>query len=325
MVKPPAEHDLTAQPLTAQECEQAFEEIELVGDALNWGVTQLQQADVFLGHGTDSYHDESVGLLLYVLNKPWDVDPAIVNEPISDEHKDAFIALIKRRIHERVPAPYLTGTAWFCGLQFSVDERVLIPRSPIAELIETGFAPWIDPDSVHRVLDLCTGGGCIAIACAHALPNALVDASDIDEAALQVCQQNIDAYDLNDRVTAIQSDGLDAVHGGSGAGYDVIVSNPPYVDAEDMASLPQEYRHEPELALASGSDGLDFTRTLLAKASDHLNDGGILIVEVGNSMEALQQQYPSVPFVWLEFERGGHGVFLLTKAQLIEFQSLFGA
>lgn len=291
----------------------------MVGDCLTWGERTLRDSKVFLGHGTDSFHDEAVILLLHALEQPWDVDPAIVDQAISPAQRVRFAQLIQRRVEERLPAPYLTGRAWFCGLEFIVDERVLIPRSPIAELIERGFTPWLMPDRVKRVLDLCTGGGCIAIACAHVFEQADIDASDIDTEALTVCQLNIDAYQLNDRVHPLQGDGLQAAHGE----YDLIVSNPPYVDAQDMQTLPQEYRYEPVLALASGEDGLDFTRSLLAQAADYLTSEGVLVVEVGNSMAAMEQVWPSVPFVWLEFERGGQGVFLLTRDQLIEYRDLF--
>lgn len=295
----------------------ALAQCATVGDALAFGEQALADTDVFLGHGTDSYHDEAVMLLLHALSLPWDVDPAVANEPLSDDARQRFAGLLVQRIDARIPAPYLTHQAWFCGLPFYVDERVLIPRSPIAELIEVGFAPWVDPDRVTRVLDLCTGGGCIAIACAHAFPEADIDATDIDADALAVCQRNIDDYALNARVHARQGDGLAAARGR----YDIIVSNPPYVDAEDMASLPPEYRHEPEHALASGDDGLDFTRQLLRQAADYLSDDGILVVEVGNSMEAVERVWPQVPFTWVEFERGGHGVFLLTRSQLLEYFS----
>lgn len=290
-----------------------------VGDALQWGEQKLAAAEVFLGHGTDSYHDEVVALLLYAIEQPWNVDPSIVEATLTDGQRDLFGGLLLKRINQRVPVPYLTGKAWFCGLEFSVDERVLIPRSPIAELIEYRFYPWVEADNVSRVLDLCTGGGCIAIACAHAFPGAQIDATDIDEGALEVCRENIAQYELKDRVRARLGDGLAAAEGQ----YDLIVSNPPYVDAQDMASLPDEFRHEPELALASGEDGLDFTRKVLVQAADYLSEQGVLVLEVGNSMEAVERVWPTVPFMWLEFERGGHGVFIITREQLIEYREIF--
>lgn len=294
-------------------------QILTIGDALSWAERALAEADVFLGHGTDSHHDEAVCLLLHALALPWDVDPAIVAEPMPAPALDRLEALLRRRIDDRIPAPYLTGRAWFAGLEFAVDERVLIPRSPLAEPIEQGFAPWLDPDRVTRVLDLCTGSGCIAIACAFAFPHAEVDACDIDPDALAVCRDNIARHGLEGRVHARQGDGLGAARGR----YQLIVCNPPYVDADDMAALPEEYRHEPEHALASGADGLDFTRRLLAQAADYLDDDGILVVEVGNSMEAVERNWPRVPFLWLEFERGGHGVFLLTREQLDQYREHF--
>lgn len=290
-----------------------------VGEALDWATRQLEQGEVFLGHGTDNYHDEAVALLLHALGLPWDVDPTIVQQPISATALQSLGDLLQRRINLRTPTPYLTGKAWFCGLPFRVDERVLIPRSPIAEWIEDGFSPWLEAEQVLRVLDLCTGGGCIAIACAHAFEQAEVDATDIDDNALAVCRDNIADYALQARVHARAGDGLDAARGR----YDLIVSNPPYVDADDMAALPDEYRHEPTLALASGQDGLDFTRRLLARAADYLTEQGILVVEVGNSMAAVERVWPQVPFLWLEFERGGDGVFLLTREQLLDYRENF--
>jgi len=211
-----------------------------------------------------------------------------------------------------VPVAYLTGEAWFCGLPFVVNNKVLIPRSPIGELIEQGFVPWLQEEP-QRILDLCTGSGCIAVALAHAFANSAVDASDLSDEALAVARQNVTSHGLQEQVTLLQGDGLDAVghqvaqHGR----YDLIVSNPPYVDADDMAALPPEYRHEPAMALESGVDGLDFVRRLLRDAPGYLSEQGLLIVEVGNSAQALEAAFPQVPFTWLEFERGGSGVFLL--------------
>ncbi|MDF1820669.1 MAG: 50S ribosomal protein L3 N(5)-glutamine methyltransferase [Alcanivoracaceae bacterium] len=301
------------------EQKQAIDQLVTCRDAMRWAMSAMARGKVFLGHGTDNYWDEALALMLHVLALPWDSDPALLDSRLLASERERFVALVCRRVNERQPTPYLTGEAWFCGMPFFVDERVLIPRSPIGELIEQGFAPWFDPDAESRVLDLCTGSGCIAIACAMAMPQARVEAADISADALAVCEQNIQRHGLAGRVVPRQGDGLEAVQGR----FDLIVSNPPYVDAADMASVPEEYRREPELALASGADGLDFTRRLLAGAADYLSDDGILVVEVGNSAEALAQCYPEVPFFWFEFSRGGDGVFMLSAAQLQEYRDLF--
>lgn len=298
---------------------QAIEELVTCRDAMRWAMSVMAREKVFLGHGTDNYWDEALALMLHVLALPYDSDPALLECRMLRSERARFVGLVCRRVNERQPVPYLTGEAWFCGLPFSVDERVLIPRSPIGELVEQGFAPWVDPDAVGRVLDLCTGSGCIAIACALAMPGATVEAADISADALAVCAENIRRHELVGRVLARQGDGLDAVDGR----FDLIVSNPPYVDAADMASVPEEYRREPELALASGQDGLDFTRRLLADAADYLTDDGILVVEVGNSAEALVQTYPEVPFFWFEFSRGGEGVFMLSADQVQQYRDIF--
>ena len=226
---------------------------------------------------------------------------------------EAVVAVICRRVKEQLPAAYITQEGWFAGLQFYVDERVLVPRSPIAELVENQFAPWVDPADVENVLDLCTGSGCIGIACAYAFQNAQIDLSDVSSEALEVANINIEAHDATERVTAIQSDVFSNLKGKQ---YDIIVSNPPYVDKEDMDMLSTEFHHEPELGLSSGVDGLDITRTILSQAADHLTENGILVLEVGNSQYALAEDYQEMPFQWLEFERGGDGIFLLTKQQL---------
>ncbi|PKG58150.1 50S ribosomal protein L3 N(5)-glutamine methyltransferase, partial [Shewanella sp. GutDb-MelDb] len=221
----------------------------------------------------------------------------------------------------RLPVPYLTNKVMFAGLEFYVDERVLVPRSPIAELIANRFSPWLYNKQVNRVMDLCTGSACIAIACAYEFENAEVDALDISEDALDVAQINIETLGVMDRVFPMESDLFSAIP--KGPHYDLIVSNPPYVDAEDIGDMPDEYHHEPEIGLASGRDGLDLTKRILANAADYLTEDGLLVVEVGNSMVHLIALFPDVPFTWVSFENGGDGVFILTRDQLVENESLF--
>ncbi|GAA5219113.1 50S ribosomal protein L3 N(5)-glutamine methyltransferase [Corallincola platygyrae] len=297
----------------------AVNELRTIGDMIRWSVSRFNDAQVFCGHGTDNSWDEAVALVLQTLHLPIDVDPSVQTARLTTCEKKRIVDRVVKRIVDRVPVPYLTNRAWFAGLEFFVDERVLVPRSPIAELIEQGFQPWLQQMPM-RVLDMCTGSGCIAIALAHAFEDAEVDAVDISSEALQVAEINVQNYHLHDRVYPIESDLFNQLPGQK---YDLIVSNPPYVDAEDLADMPEEFGHEPELGLASGNDGLDLTRRMLAEAADHLNENGLLIVEVGNSQIHLMDQFPEVPFTWLEFERGGDGVFMLDQAQLKEFQSLF--
>ncbi len=305
--------------MNENEYRQALATLETPRDCLRWAETVLRREQVVLGHGTDDFGDEALALLLHVLHLPWDTDPRMLDARLLPAEVEAFVGLVRRRVSERTPAAYLTGRAWFCGLEFRVDPRVLIPRSPLAELVEQGFEPFVAPERVHRVLDMGTGSGCIAIACAHAFPEAQVDASDISEEALEVCRDNIALHGLQEQVTAVRADGFEGLSGP----WDLILSNPPYVDEQEMAALPAEYRHEPELALASGRDGLDFTRRLLREAPDHLSDGGVLIVEVGNTAEAVEAAWPQVPFFWFEFARGGHGVFMLDRDQLLEYRNEF--
>ncbi|MBY5993756.1 50S ribosomal protein L3 N(5)-glutamine methyltransferase [Ferrimonas balearica] len=300
--------------------DEAVNELHTIDDMLRWCVSRFNAAGIYYGHGTDNAWDEAVALVMHTLHLPLELGREVRRARLTSTEKHRIVELVIRRVRERVPVPYLTNTAYFAGLEFYVDERVLVPRSPFAELIENGFKPWLYNKPVNRVLDLCTGSACIAIACAYAFEEAEVDAVDISADALEVAQINIEQHGLLNRVFPLQSDGFAAL---GGQKYDLIVSNPPYVDAEDMGDLPEEFHHEPELGLASGRDGLDLTKRILARAADHLNDEGLLIVEVGNSMVALAEQYPEVPFTWLEFERGGDGVFLLTREQLLEAQDLF--
>lgn len=292
-----------------------IEQLFTIRDYWRWGASQFQAAGLHYGHGTDNAFDEALALILHALHLPHQRVDDILDARLTLDEREHVVALLARRRDQRLPLPYLTGEAWFAGLPFTVDARVLIPRSPVAELIEAGFEPWCAGEPPARILDLCAGSGCIGIACALYLDGSEVVLADIDADALAVAQSNIERHQAADRVRAVRSD---LFAGLAGERFDLIISNPPYVDAEDMAALPAEYRHEPELALAAGDDGLDLVRRMLREAPDHLNDGGLLIVEVGNSWVALEEAYPTVPFTWLEFERGGHGVFLLTRDQLLE-------
>lgn len=274
---------------------------------------RLARARVFFGHGTDNARDEAAALVYFVMQLPHDAPPRALQRKVSAAQAAGVDALLERRIAERVPLPYLTHEAWFAGLRFYVDERVLIPRSPFAELIERRFAPWIEPPRVRRALDLGTGSGCIALALAKAFPRARVDAVDIDAGALEVAAINRRRLRLTRRVRLIESDHFAAL---SGESYDIIASNPPYVGAREMRGLPREYRHEPRLALESGREGLDSVGIILHHAARHLRPRGLLVVEVGNTDRVLQRAYPRMPFTWLDFERGGGGVFLLTREQL---------
>jgi len=277
------------------------------------GTRRLKRAGVFFGHGTDNAADEAAALIWHALRLPYPAEPKIYRRRVAAADVQRAEALIRRRIEERMPAVYLTGQTWFAGLPFYVDPRVLIPRSPLAELIEHRFMPWIEPARVHRILDLGTGSGCIAIACAKAFPRSRVDAVDISPEALAVAALNVRRHRLHRRVRLIQSSYFSALEGQT---YDIIVSNPPYVGARELAALPPEYAHEPRVALAAGRAGLDAVREILRVAGRHLTDRGILVVEVGNSDVAVRRAFPRLPFTWLEFERGGGGVFMLTMTQL---------
>ncbi|WP_372882425.1 50S ribosomal protein L3 N(5)-glutamine methyltransferase [Psychromonas sp.] len=294
--------------------EEAVNELRTIQDLLRWATTEFNRAELFYGHGTDNAWDEAIQLILPSLNLPLDSKPAIVDARLTRREREMLVELILIRIEKRIPIAYLTNKAWFAGLEFYVDERTLVPRSPFAELIAAHFSPWVK-ETPKRILDLCTGSGCIAIACAYAFPEAEVDAVDISEEALDVAEINIQGHGLEQQVFPIQSDLFSGVENEK---YDLIVSNPPYVDAQDMENLPDEYKHEPELGLACGVDGLDLVRKMLSQAAEKLNENGVLFVEVGNSQVHLQEAYPKIPFTWIEFEAGGHGVFVLSKAQLDE-------
>ncbi len=293
--------------------DEAVNELHTIQDMLRWSVSRFNAAEVYYGHGTDNPWDEAVQLVLPTLYLPMDIPEEMRNARLTLSERHRIVERVIRRINERIPVAYLTNKAWFCGHEFYVDERVLVPRSPIGELIDNRFAGLISGAPQH-ILDMCTGSGCIAIACAYAFPEAEVDAVDISGEVLEVTEHNIQQHGLEQQVTPIRSDlfrELPALR------YDLIVTNPPYVDEEDMSDLPDEFRHEPELGLAAGSDGLKLVRRILACAPDYLSDDGVLICEVGNSMVHLMAQYPDIPFVWLEFDNGGDGVFMLTRQQLL--------
>ena len=303
------------------DAESVSRQLHTIGDYFRFAASKFNQAELYFGHGSDNAWDEAITLVMHILDLPDQLTEQVMACRLLDDEKAAVLAIIDRRICENIPAAYLTNHARFANLSFYVDDRVLVPRSPIGEYIEKQFSPFIDEQyPPARILDLCTGSGCIAIACAYAFPDAEVDALDLSVGALNVAQINIENHGLSEQVIPIQSDVFSGIPGLS---YDLIVSNPPYVDQEDVNSLPQEYIHEPEMGLGCGEDGLDIVRKILAEAADHLNENGLLICEVGNSQIHVEAVYPEVPFTWLTFERGGHGVFMLTKTQLTQYAETF--
>lgn len=289
-------------------------------DLIEQGAAWFEAAGLGYHHGTDNALDEAAVLVLHALGIGYDEPEAVLDRPLNDTGRAAAIALLERRVATRKPAAYLTREAWFAGLPFYVDERVLVPRSPLAELIEEEFTPWVEPSAVHRILDLCTGSGCIGIACAHYFPHAGVTLSDLSEEALAVARINVERHGLAGRVEVVRSDVFAEL---AGRRYDIIVSNPPYVPGAEYAGLVAEFSHEPGLGLVAGADGLDIVVRILRDAAAHLTDTGILVVEVGNTQDNLAECFPEVPFMWLDFARGGEGVFLLERAQLLAHMTAF--
>ncbi|MFI3186339.1 MAG: 50S ribosomal protein L3 N(5)-glutamine methyltransferase [Methylococcaceae bacterium] len=289
-------------------------------DYIRWAASRFTEAEVSFGHGTITALDEAAALVLHTLHQPYNLADAYLNSALTLAERKLVIDMIDRRINERIPAAYLTHEAIFAGLAFYVDERVLVPRSPIAELIEQRFSPWVEEEQVGRILDLCTGSACIAIACAYAFADAVVDAVDLSADALTVARLNIEKHQMEDAVTLYPSDLFNEL---PETRYDIIVSNPPYVSIDEWQQLPAEFRAEPDMGFKGGESGLDLVLRILVDADRYLTEQGILIVEVGSSAETLQNTFPDVPFYWLNFERGGDGVFLLTAEQLKFYNELF--
>jgi ribosomal protein L3 glutamine methyltransferase len=288
-------------------------ELATVRDWLRFAVSRFNGAQLFFGHGSQNAYDEAAYLILHTLHLPLDRLEPFLDAHLLKAERRAVYEILRRRVEQRVPAAYLTNEAWLGDFRFFVDERVIVPRSYFAELLEEGLAPWVaDAEAVTSALDLCTGSGCLAILMAHAFPNARVDAVDVSAAALEVAARNIADYDLKERVWALRSDLFEAL---AGRRYDLIVSNPPYVTGPAMRALPAEYRHEPQIALAAGEDGLDAVRRILADAARHLTPNGVLAVEVGHNRALVEAAFPELPFTWLS-PGDVDAVFLLERRQL---------
>ncbi|SEP69060.1 ribosomal protein L3 glutamine methyltransferase [Solimonas aquatica] len=288
------------------------EALRSVRDLVRWGASRFQEAGLHYGHGSDNALDEAYALVLHALRLPGDLPTVYLEAAVTASERGQVLKLLRERISTRKPAAYLMGHIQFAGLDFEVNENVLIPRSPIAELIERGFAPWLQ-EPPARVLDLCTGSGCIGIACAVAFEEAEVDLADISGKALEVARRNIQRHVLGNRVRAIRSDLFSALANDS---YDLIVSNPPYVPNAEWRELAAEYQHEPKLALAAGRDGMDLVAKILEQSARHLNPNGWLVCEVGGSVAEFETRWPDLPVTWVEFERGGDGVFIISREEL---------
>ncbi|MVW71201.1 MULTISPECIES: 50S ribosomal protein L3 N(5)-glutamine methyltransferase [unclassified Bordetella] len=289
-------------------------ELQTLRDLIRYGVSRFNAAGVALGHGSDNAYDEAVYLVLHGLHLPPDTLDPFLDARVTAEERAHVLQLLDRRVTERLPAAYLTQEAWLRGHRFYVDQRVIVPRSPIAELLDQGLSPWVrDPFEVTRALDMCTGSGCLAILTALAFPNAQVDAVDVSPDALEVAQRNVDEYGLQDRLSLLHSNLFDAL---PAAAYDVIVCNPPYVNSQSMDELPQEYRHEPELALAGGTDGMDLVRRILEAAPRYLAPQGVLVLEIGHERDHFEAAFPELEPVWLDTEEASDQILLLTREQL---------
>ena len=286
--------------------------LRTVRDLIRWGASEFMRAGLVFGHGTDNALDDAFHLVLWQLKLPFDLPAVYLEANLAEDEREAVIALIQRRVSTRLPTPYLTGIAWFAGLAFEVDERVLIPRSPIAEMIESQFQPWLT-QAPETILDLCAGSGCIGIACAYACPEAEIDLAEIDTGALEMIGRNIARHHLQDRVHAAAGDLFAAV---SGKRYDLIVSNPPYVPSGEWAVLAPEFLHEPKRALEAGADGMDIVARILRDAPAHLSEDGVLICEIGGSQEEFERRFPDIPVAWPCFKRGGDGVFVIAREEL---------
>ncbi len=287
--------------------------LKTVRDLVRWGASEFARNGLYFGHGTDNALDESFHLVLHALSLPADLPTVYLEARVTESERDATVKLLRKRVKLRKPAAYLIGEIQFAGLTFHVDERVLIPRSPIGELIAKNFEPWLTHEP-SAILDLCAGSGCIGIACAHAFPDARVDLAERDVAALEVCRRNIELHHCADRVHMVRSDVFNALKGNR---YDLIVANPPYVPSEEVDALPDEFRHEPRVALEAGKDGMDVVARILDEAPTFLADDGMLICEVGGSVPEFTARWPRLPVTWLEFEHGGDGVFLISRAELV--------
>lgn len=300
--------------LSIDECTEALEFLETSLDMVRWAMTCFERAQIFYGHGTDNPQDEAFQLVLGFLDLPPDTDLELLSTRILPSERRSLIELIVLRVEQRIPTAYLLRQAWLSDLKFYVDERVLIPRSPIAELIERHFSPFLDTEEVHRIADIGTGSGCLACLMAHNFPEAVVDAVDISPDALEVAAVNIEDHGFCDRINLIESD---LMAGLEGEAYDIIVANLPYVNDEAMDALPEEYGHEPNLGLEGGEDGLDLVVRLVEQAKTKLTPNGLLIVELGFNQEAFMDAYPDLPVVWLDFENGGEGVFALKACDFV--------